>query len=106
MPGTGHAPVDDAAFAQRAVLMFADVRDRRHASVIAKHRDALAAKRNDSRSFFGNSLHFTDFDEAVLQRPETHLVDPALLRTREQMQGHRSEEHTSELQSRFGISYA
>src|SRR6185312_12833111 len=52
VPGAGHAAVDDAAFADRPVLVGAQIAERADLNAAAEHRDALAARRrNDACAF-------------------------------------------------------
>src|SRR5207237_5190867 len=55
MPRAGHAAVDDAAFAERTVLMGAEVGQRADLLAVAEHGDALAVRRrHDARALVGD----------------------------------------------------
>ena len=61
MPRAGDAAVDDAALADRAVLMRAQVRQRADPRAVAKHRNAFAAgRRDDARRLVGDRERRTD----------------------------------------------
>src|ERR1043166_8676932 len=47
VPGAGHATVDDAALAERPVLVGAEIRERADLAAVAEHRNAFAAARRD-----------------------------------------------------------
>ena len=47
VPGAGHEAVDDAAFADRAALVGAQIGERADLAAVAKYGDALAAAAGD-----------------------------------------------------------
>src|SRR5712671_4075677 len=54
MPGTGDAAVDDAAFANRTILMGTKIAERPDLGTVAKHGDALATRcGHDARALVG-----------------------------------------------------
>src|SRR5712691_12954262 len=65
VPRAGDAAVDDAAFAERAVLVGAQVGQRADARAVAKDRDALAARRrHDARGLVGDRVRRPDREPA------------------------------------------
>src|SRR3954454_16277288 len=66
MPGTGDAALDDAAFADRAILMRAKITDRADLCTVAKYGDAFATRcGHDARALVGDRSQRTDRDPAV-----------------------------------------
>src|SRR4051812_32487355 len=47
VPRASHQPVDDAAFAERSILVCADIGQRANPVTVAEHRNALAIRRGD-----------------------------------------------------------
>ena len=86
MPRTGHATVNDAAFAQGSVLMLTDIRDSGNFSVVAKHSDAFSRKRNNGRGIFRNTGNFADFHKTLYGGCRFSCVDLSFLERRRQMQ--------------------
>src|SRR5437660_3931662 len=68
VPGTGHAAIDDAPLADRAVLVRAQIRERADLAAVAKHRDALAAGReHDAGALVRDVLRRPDRDPTRAQ---------------------------------------
>src|SRR6266404_4130309 len=98
MPRTGDAAVDDAAFANRAVLVGAKIGQRPDPRSVAKNRDALAARdRNDPRSLVRYGLRRAHKEPAVAAHSSA-LVDHPLTPGRQHMQ------HADRRQSPIRIS--
>ena len=67
VPRAGDAAVDDAAFAERAVLVRAEVRQRADLVAVTEHRDALAVRRrDDARGLVRDRIRRADREPAVM----------------------------------------
>jgi len=66
VPRAGDEPVDDAAFAERAILVCAEVRERPDLVAIAEHRDTFTIRsHDDAGTFVRDRVGLTDNDPAV-----------------------------------------
>ena len=67
VPRAGHEAVEDAAFAERAVLVGAEIGQRADLVAVAKHRDALAVRRDDDAgAFVGDRFRRADREPAIV----------------------------------------
>src|SRR6266571_3487068 len=93
MPGTGDAAIDDAAFADRTILMGAEIGERADRGAVAKHGDALATRRgHDARALVGDGRRRTDRDPAIGR----HQAGAVLFAPRRQEVQHRNEAKAAE----------
>ncbi len=86
VPGTGDAAVEDSPLAQWAVLVLADIRDRREPAVVAEDRHALAGERHDAGAFLRDLADPADLDESVGGERSELAVERASLGRRREMQ--------------------
>src|SRR5262249_54437959 len=77
VPRAGDAAVDDAALAERTVLMGAQIGERADARAVAKHGDTLAARRgDDARGLVGDRVRWPYRNPAALPRLAAAVVPP------------------------------
>src|SRR5258708_9375596 len=76
VPRAGNAPVYDATFAQRSILILANVRNSGDLAVVAKYGYALPIETNDGRALFGNAIYFADLDKTFLGDLAFRFIDP------------------------------
>src|SRR6266581_3708138 len=66
VPRTGDAAENNFAFAERAVLVLADVRDGGDFSIVFENRHALTGEADDARAVFGNVGDGAGVNESLL----------------------------------------
>src|SRR5262249_28854493 len=77
VPRAGDAAVDDAALAERPVLMGAQIGERADQRAVAEHGDALTARRgDDARGLVGDCVRRTYRNPAALTRLAAAVAPP------------------------------
>src|SRR5947207_15388626 len=67
VPWTGDAAKNNFAFAERAVLVLADVRDSGDFPIVFENRHAFTGEADDARTVFGNIRYSAGVNELVLR---------------------------------------
>src|SRR5262249_41886212 len=110
MPRAGYAAVYDAAFAERAVLMGAQIGQSTDVFAIAKDRDALTAGwRDDTRALVGDRLRRSDRDPPLAANGDAP-VGRRFARPCHEMQQHNraksADQHDGQKRSAFELHHA